>query len=572
MAPEVEENGDSEVRVKRAPDFGDALLASGKVSADDLRKVRRFSHEKGERIDRMLVDLGFLSEDDLLPILSKYHGVDLLEPSDLAGDPAVIEHVSIEFMRAAHIMPVAVSDGRILLAMTDPGDGATIDAVEQVTGLAVDPVLVRPRDLETRLESAFGGNGSDSIDDDGVEVLNDDEEDVQNLRDMASEAPVIRLVNQIMSRAVESRASDIHIEPFENELRVRYRIDGVLHDIDAPPRTMTAAIISRVKLMAKLNIAERRLPQDGRIKLRLVGREIDLRVSSLPTLHGESVVLRILDRSSVVVDLSQLGFPSDTLDAFTGMIAQPHGLILVTGPTGSGKTTTLYGALDKINSPDKKIITIEDPVEYQLRGVNQIHVKAQIGLTFASGLRSIVRQDPDVIMVGEIRDRETAEIAIQAALTGHLVFSTLHTNDAPGAISRLLEMGVEDYLLASSLLGVMAQRLVRRLCSSCAVEKPLRAELAAQLASTRSGPLTERDAAGCAKCSDTGFHGRQGIYELFAADDPLRKLIVSRATADVIKTEAVRGGMRTLRDDGWRSVLDGVTSVSEILRVTQDQS
>lgn len=573
MAAEVQENDGGETRVKRAPDFGDALLASGKVSSDDLRKVRRFSHEKGERLDRMLVDLGFLSEDDLLPILSKYHGVDLLEPKDLTGEPAAIEQVSVDFMRAARIMPVAVSDGRVLLAMADPGDAATIDAVEQVSGLSVDPVLVRVRDLEQRLETVYGGNGGESVDDDGIEVLTDDEEDVQHLRDMASEAPVIRLVNQILSRAVESRASDIHIEPFENELRVRYRIDGVLHDIDsAPPRNMTAAIISRVKLMAKLNIAERRLPQDGRIKLRLVGREIDLRVSSLPTLYGESVVLRILDRSSVVVDLSQLGFPEDTLGTFTKMIDQPHGLILVTGPTGSGKTTTLYGALDKINSPDKKIITIEDPVEYQLRGVNQIHVKASIGLTFASGLRSIVRQDPDVIMVGEIRDRETAEIAIQAALTGHLVFSTLHTNDAPGAVSRLLEMGVEDYLLASSLLGVMAQRLVRRLCASCASEQPLRPELAASLAAFRSGPLTERQAAGCERCSDTGFHGRQGIYELFVANDPLRKLIVSRATADVIKTEAVRGGMRTLRDDGWRSVLDGVTSVAEILRVTQDQA
>ncbi|MEO2138192.1 MAG: GspE/PulE family protein, partial [bacterium] len=376
---------------------------------------------------------------------------------------------------------------------------------------------------------------------------------------------------QVLSRAVEQHASDIHVEPFENELRIRYRVDGVLHDIDSPPRSQAAAIISRIKLMAKLNIAERRLPQDGRIKLRLVGREIDLRVSSLPTLYGESVVMRILDRSSISVDLTGLGLPQATLDEFTGMIIQPHGLVLVTGPTGSGKTTTLYAALDKINSSEKKIITIEDPVEYQLAGVNQIHVKSQIGLTFASGLRSIVRQDPDVIMVGEIRDAETAEIAIQAALTGHLVFSTLHTNDAAGAISRLLEMGVEDYLLASSLIGVMAQRLVRRLCPDC--KQPVKAgsELAGELAEVEDSASSVYDSGGCPACSGTGFRGRCGIYELLQVDDSTRAQILSRASASEIKNKAVESGMRSLRDDGWRTVKNGVTSVAEVLRVTQDE-
>src|SRR5579885_1942043 len=371
------------------------------------------------------------------------------------GDLQPLDRVVVRGVRHGHDeRAIAQRDGTLVVAMADPADYYTIQGLQVATGLSIEPRLARERDILEGLEAAYSngasdgnGAGDESLGD--IEYLSDDEEDVNHLRDLASEAPVIRLVNQLINRALEQRASDIHIEPFENELKVRYRIDGVLHDVDTPARRLLAAIVSRVKIMAKLNIAERRLPQDGRIKLRMMGREIDLRVSTLPTLYGESVVMRILDRSSIVVNLESLGFPADTLAQFEQLIVKPYGMILVTGPTGSGKTTTLYGALDKINSPDKKIITIEDPVEYQLFGVNQIHVKPSIGLTFANGLRSIVRQDPDVIMVGEIRDAETAEIAIQAALTGHLVFSTLHTNDAAGAVSRLLEMGVEDYLLAS---------------------------------------------------------------------------------------------------------------------------
>ncbi len=552
--------------------FDAALLASGKISAEDLRKVRRLAVEKGERIDRMLIELGFLSEDDMLPVLADFHGVELVEADAIPDSPPVLEDLSVEYMRAARILPLRAEDDRIVLAMADPGDGAVIENVELVTGKRVEPVLVRARDLAERFERLFGGVEEPETGPEGIEVLKEDEEDVEHLRDLASEAPVIRLVNQILSRAVEQRASDIHVEPFENELRVRYRIDGVLHDVDAPPRSLTAAVISRIKLMAKLNIAERRLPQDGRIKIRLVGREIDLRVSSLPTLYGESVVLRILDRSSIVVDLTRLGMPDDTLETFTHLISQPHGLLLVTGPTGSGKTTTLYGALDKINSPDKKIITIEDPVEYQLRGVNQIHVRSQIGLTFASGLRSIVRQDPDVIMVGEIRDAETAEIAIQAALTGHLVFSTLHTNDAAGAVSRLLDMGVEDYLLASSLLGVLAQRLVRQLCPHCREPVEAGPDLLRELRAGANGdePTVFREV-GCRECAGTGFRGRTGIYELLQVDDQIRKLILARTPADQIKATAIERGMRTLRDDGWRKVSAGVTTVAEVLRVTQDE-
>jgi general secretion pathway protein E len=570
----VEEAGTANAvpRTSASARFDKVVLASGKVSPDDLRKIRKFASEKGERVDRMLVELGFMSEDDLLPVMAEFHGVRLVDAAEIPDSPPAIDRLSVEFMRSARILPIRVADGRVELAMADPSDGSVLENVEVVTGLQVVPVLVRPRDLLERFDGIFGHTESASEgDDSGIEIMQDDEEDVEHLRDMASEAPVIRLVNQILSRAVEQRASDIHVEPFENELRIRYRIDGVLHDVDPPPRSMTAAVISRLKLMAKLNIAERRLPQDGRIKIRLVGREIDLRVSSLPTLYGESVVLRILDRSSIVVDLLKLGMPDDTLAAFEHMIGQPHGLLLVTGPTGSGKTTTLYGALDKINSPDKKIITIEDPVEYQLRGVNQIHVRSQIGLTFAAGLRSIVRQDPDVIMVGEIRDAETAEIAIQAALTGHLVLATLHTNDAPGAVSRLLDMGVEDYLLASSLLGVLAQRLVRNLCGSCRRPVDITPELLTEVDATDATGVTVFEEVGCKACAGTGFRGRSGIYELLDVSESIRKMILERRPADQLKGRAVELGMRTLRDDGWRKARAGATTVAEVLRVTQDE-
>jgi general secretion pathway protein E len=515
--------------------FEQMLLDSGKVSAEDLRKVQHVQHERSEPFERLLVELGFLSEDDLLTLLSQYHGATVIGPRDFPQEPPAIANVNLGFFRQARVCPLAVQDGQLVAAMADPGDLYAIEAIEKATGLRFSLRLARERDILDALNSYYGDGANEGRSAGGetteVEYLEDDQEDVEHLRDLASEAPVIRLVNSLIARALEQRASDIHIEPFEKELRVRYRIDGILHDIDAPPRKLQAALISRVKLMAKLNIAERRLPQDGRIKLRMLGREIDLRVSSLPTLYGESVVLRILDRSSISVTLDSLGFPADTLVTFDKLINRPYGMILVTGPTGSGKTTTLYGALDKINSPDKKLITIEDHVEYQLRGVNQIHVKPQIGLTFASGLRSIVRQDPDVIMVGEIRDYETAEIAVQAALTGHLVFSTLHTNDAAGAVSRLLEMGVEDYLLASSLLGVMAQRLVRNLCRHC--RRPVEMAVPSQSNGVHKNgdhgaPTAVYEAHGCDECAMTGYRGRNGIFELLLINEGVRHLILKR--------------------------------------------
>ncbi len=554
------------------------LLEQGRISADDLRKVKRVQQERGERLERLLLDLGFISEDDLLPLLASHLEVEAVSRKDFPEVPVPLGNVSLKFLKHAKVLPLAQTNGTLTVAMADPGDYYTIQSLQVATGLVVDPRLARERDIVEGLDAAYGngagGPANGSADDASAEIeyLSDDEEDVNHLRDLASEAPVIRLVNQLINRAVEQRASDIHIEPFENELKVRYRIDGVLHDVDTPARRLQAAIVSRIKIMAKLNIAERRLPQDGRIKLRTVGREIDMRVSTLPTLYGESVVLRILDRSSIVVNLESLGFPEDTLVDFERLITKPYGMILVTGPTGSGKTTTLYGALDKINSPDKKIITIEDPVEYQLFGVNQIHVKPAIGLTFANGLRSIVRQDPDIIMVGEIRDFETAEIAIQAALTGHLVFSTLHTNDAAGAVSRLLEMGVEDYLLASSLLGVLAQRLVRKVCRRCKRPAEMATEAMREIAGGGNGePVTVVEGAGCEECSQTGYRGRCGIFELLMVSDAVRQLVLKRSSADILKDAAVKQGMRTLREDGWKKVRGGVTTVSEVVRVTQEE-
>ena len=553
------------------------LLDQGRISPEDLRKVRRLQQERGERLERLLLDLGFISEEDLQPLLAAYLGVEIVSRRDFPTEPVPLGKLNLKYLRRAKVLPLAQQNGTLTVAMADPGDYYALQGLQVATGLEIEPRLARERDVLEALESAYGkgaGEGRNGGGDGGegdLEFLSDDEEDVDHLRDLASEAPVIRMVNLIINRAVEQRASDIHVEPFENELKVRYRIDGVLHDVETPPRRLTAAIVSRIKIMAKLDIAERRLPQDGRIKLRMMGKEIDLRVSTLPTLHGESVVLRILDRSSIVVNLESLGFPEDTLSEFSQLIQRPYGMILVTGPTGSGKTTTLYGALDKINSPDKKIITIEDPVEYQLFGVNQIHVKPSIGLTFASGLRSIVRQDPDVIMVGEIRDAETAEIAIQAALTGHLVFSTLHTNDAAGAVSRLLEMGVENYLLASALLGVLAQRLVRRVCRRCAQPVELGVEVLREIGAHGAEHVNAVEGVGCEECAHTGYRGRSGIYEFLPVSDAIKGLILERASSGLIKDAAVKQGMRPLREDGWRNVRSGNTTVSEVVRVSQEE-
>jgi general secretion pathway protein E len=473
---------------------------------------------------------------------------------------------------------VESNGGELTVITHDPLDFYTLDAIRMATGLKARPLIGMGTEILEALQQLYGV-GETTMEkiiediDNIPEYQADAEEDIDHLRDLASEAPVIRLVNLIITKAIDLKASDIHFEPYESQFRIRYRVDGVLHDAEAPPKRLQSAIISRVKIMAKMNIAERRLPQDGRIMVKVKGKEIDFRVSTVPTIHGESVVLRILDKTSIVLDIEKLGFPHDILTDFDQCIQNPHGILLVTGPTGSGKTTTLYCALEKINSPDKKIVTVEDPVEYQLRGVNQIQVKPAIGLTFANALRSIVRQDPDVILIGEIRDAETAEIAIHSALTGHLVFSTLHTNDAASAITRLIDMGIEDYLLTSTLVGILAQRLVRVTCPFCQEEFAYDDSLLKQMGvpPEEASRMKMVKPKGCAECGFTGYRGRTGIFEFLKVTDEIRALILQRKDSQMLKELARQRGMRTLRQDGWLRVKEGITTVQELLRVTQEE-
>jgi general secretion pathway protein E len=503
--------------------------------------------------------------------------IPLLRPEELPRVPFLVNGLSTRFIREYRVVPLDYRNDVLSVLMAEPGNRHIIDALEVALSARVEVFGGETRMIDDFIAKFYGqeeaqdfGRIIENIDEKGMGFIREEEEDIGHLKDLASEAPIIKLVNLVINRAVEGRASDIHIEPFDDELKIRFRIDGVLHDIESVPKKLQAAVISRVKIMAKLNIAERRLPQDGRIRLKVGEREIDLRVSSVPVLYGERIVMRILDREGIVVDLERLGFDEYTLSVFQGLIARPNGIVLVTGPTGSGKTTTLYGALDRINSPDRNIITVEDPVEYQIKGINQIQVKPQIGLTFASALRHIVRQDPDVIMIGEIRDLETAEIAVQSALTGHLVFSTLHTNDAPTAVTRLLDLGVESFLLSSTVRGILAQRLVRVICPACREEDSSEAgEDELRLLGIGNGVRLFRGS-GCEACAHTGFRGRSGIFELLVVNEEIRKLVLKNADAGELSREARAGGMRTLLEDGIAKVKAGVTTLNELLRVTQE--
>jgi general secretion pathway protein E len=542
--------------------LGEILISRRLIQQEDLDRALELQKERGEKIGKILVELGFVAMRDVLAALSDQLSVPLVSVEGPPPAGPELEAIAPRFMRQCRFLPIALQDSTLTLAMADPLDFETISAVRALTRMKVDPALAAEQEILDAIDRYYGEEEKQQA---GAEFREaETNEDLEHLRDMASEAPVIRLVNAMIAQAVEKRASDIHIEPFEKEFRIRYRIDGVLYNQDAPPRELKAAVISRVKLMAKLNIAERRLPQDGRIKIKVLGREVDLRVSTLPTLYGESVVMRLLDRSAGdFYDLRRLGFDDGMLARMEHYTSLPHGILLVTGPTGSGKSTTLYSALKRINQPDKKIITIEDPVEYQMDGINQIHVNPQIGLTFASGIRHIVRQDPDVIMVGEIRDRETADIAIRAALTGHFVYSTLHTNDAPSAITRLVDMGVEEYLISSTVVAVLAQRLVRLICPDCKAPD-----------GTRMAPDGSRvecfRGRGCENCFGTGFLGRVGIFELMEMNDEIRKLILAKADAVTLTQAARKHGMRTLREDGWMKVPMGLTTAEEVMRVTQE--
>jgi general secretion pathway protein E len=542
--------------------LGEILIERKFITPDDLARALDIQKERGgEKLGKIMVDLGFIAMRDLLSALAEQLHVPVLT---LEGPPAVspeLENLAPRFLRQFRCLPVALHDHTVTLAMADPLDFETRNAVESSTGLTVLAGIALEQEILDSIDRYYGQTAKNEAE---LASPVGESEDLEHLRDMASEAPVIRLVNAMIGQAVEQRASDIHIEPFEKEFRIRYRIDGVLANQSSPPRELKAAIISRVKLMARLNIAERRLPQDGRIKIKTLGREVDLRVSTLPTLYGESVVMRLLDRSAGdFYDLEKLGFDDHMLRRMTYYTSLPHGIFLVTGPTGSGKSTTLYSALKRINQTDKKIITIEDPVEYQMDGINQIHVNPQIGLTFAGGLRHIVRQDPDVIMIGEIRDRETADIAIRAALTGHFVYSTLHTNDAPSAITRLTDMGVENYLLTSSLVAVLAQRLVRVICPHCR-------QSAGEVTAPNGDRIQGFQGAGCEHCFGTGYHGRVGIFELMELNEELRSIIMRNEDASIITAAARRNGMRNLRDDGWDKVARGVTTSDEVIRVTQE--
>lgn len=554
----------------------DFLVAGGRLKETDVRKAQRLVDDTGENTLALLIRLGLMSERDAAEAQAELLELPLLSSKDYPEVPAGGVDLPMRFMREQHVLPLVDDEESVTVVMADPREHFVINAVAMATGREVKVKVGVRSEIDDALERLYGGGRSamGQIVENLAEDAGGGEDDVEHLRDMASEAPVIRLVNLVMQRAVEARASDIHIEPFENRLKVRYRIDGVLQEVEAPPSSSTAAVISRIKIMAKLNIAERRLPQDGRIMLRVQGKELDLRVSTVPTQYGESVVMRILDRESVVLDFDKLGFTEPLLSRFVRVLNLPHGIILVTGPTGSGKTTTLYTALSKINTPERKIITVEDPVEYQIEGVNQIHVKPSIGLNFASALRAIVRQDPDVIMIGEMRDLETAKIAIQSALTGHLVLSTIHTNDAAGGVTRLLDMGVDDYLLVSTVNGILAQRLVRRLDPNSREPFDVMPEMIDELGLEKFSdqrplqlyhPRPSED-------TTTGYLGRTTIMEFLEMSDPIRRLVMRKEDAGEIHEQARREGMLTMYEDGLAKSLRGETTIEEVLRVTQEST
>jgi len=551
--------------------FEDILIRSGKLSEGDLARARLMQEQAGGPLDVVLVRMGVVSERDAAEAAGVLLDLPVASLDDYPDEPLFEDALSTAFIKQSAVIPLKVEDGSLLVSMADPKDVFTLQALRFATGLEPRPMVGLRSDIEAVYDRLYGAGRSENAGAEGVgggeTVL--DENDIEQLRDMASEAPVIRLVNRMLSRALEASASDIHVEPFEHQIKVRFRIDGVLQEVEAPPANLRAAVISRIKILARLNIAERRLPQDGRIQLKIQGRSVDFRVSTVPTLHGESVVMRILDRSAVALELDRLGFAPQVTAGLREAIAHPYGIMLVTGPTGSGKTTTLYAALRELNTPERKILTVEDPIEYQLDGVNQIQVNTKIDLTFARALRAFLRQDPDIILIGEMRDRETANIAIQAALTGHLVLSTLHTNDAPSAVTRLLDMGMEDYLITSTVHAILAQRLVRVLCSDCKTSYEPGAELRAELGLDPRAPASLWHAVGCDQCLGTGYRGRTGIHELLTVDEPIRRLIMRHADAAEVAAQARSSGMRTMFDDGLQKALAGVTSVEEVRRVTQ---
>jgi type IV pilus assembly protein PilB len=567
------------------PEYKDPVLQQlrddGLVTQKQAEEALDEHERMGKPLREVLIDMDIVSEDDLLRVVAAHLGTEIVDLSRTAIDPALLKQVPASVARMYNVVPVSVDADSVVFAAFDLINPEVADELRFVLTRDVSFVMAREKDVKAILEQSYGDD-SESVTD-MLSALESELESVGTitagkragdealeLEEAANQTPVIRFVNLILYQAVKDRASDIHFEPFENEFKIRYRVDGALYEMAPPPKHLALPVTSRIKVISGLNIAERRLPQDGRIQLQIAGRQIDFRVSTLPTQFGESVVLRVLDRSVVSLDLENLGMPEDVYRNFSDDIDKPNGIIIVTGPTGSGKTTTLYSALRRLNKTDSKLLTAEEPVEYDIEGIIQLPIHEAIGLTFARALRAFLRQDPDIIMVGEVRDIETSEIAIQASLTGHLVFTTLHTNDAPGAVTRLIDMGVEPFLITSTLEAVLGQRLVRTICLNCRTAFPPDKELLAQLG-LREDAVEGRSfyyGKGCAHCNDTGYRGRRGIYEYLRITDPIRDLINERKPTIVIRDRAVELGMRTLREDGIRCILDGYTTVEEVLKYT----
>ncbi len=559
--------------------LGQRLIEGKLLTEEQLNKVHDQIKKEGGRFFPTLIQNEFCSEAALMHFLAQYFRLPMVDISQLKIDPAVIKQIPIEVVQKYRVIPIKRLGNRLTVAMEDPSDVFAIDDIKFMTGFEIEPVLASCTGIAEAMDSYYDSanefdevlSGLDAMED-ALDVLEETDEEF-NAAEMATaveDAPVVKLVNLILSEAIKKGASDIHIEAYEKRFRVRYRVDGSLFEVMSPPMRLRAALTSRIKIMAQLDISERRIPQDGRIKLKLKNREVDLRVSTLPCLFGEKIVMRVLDKGNLTLDLTKLGFSEGAYTHFMEAIKSPWGMVLVTGPTGSGKTTTLYSALHQVNDVDANIMTAEDPVEYNLTGVNQVHVKESVGLTFPAALRSFLRQDPDIIMVGEIRDGETAEISVKAALTGHLVLSTLHTNDAPSTINRLLNMGIEPFLVASSVVLILAQRLVRRVCTECKEPLNVATETLVNLglAPKAAEGVVVYHGKGCPNCNGTGYRGRVALYEVMKVDDSIRNLIFQGASADEIKKDAISHGMETLRMSGIRKALEGVTTVDEVFNNT----
>ncbi len=555
--------------------YGELLRSLEVISSDDVNRALAIQEKTGKNLDTIIIDNGLANEQTIMETLSSHLGVESMDITDLEIAPDILHAIPVRYIHRYNILPVARQGNVLKVATADPLNFQALDDLRLLLKCNIEPVLAPSADIRDCIKRYFG-IGADTVDSllTEEEAGEEEEEAEKTNIEEVEDASIIRFVNQIMSEAVTDRATDIHFEPFEDELRIRYRIDGILYEASVPPsiRHYQSAVISRIKIMADMNIAEKRLPQDGRINIKTGNLEYDLRVSTVPSVHGESIVIRILNRDASLHNLQQLGFDNESLWKFDLLIRKSHGIILVTGPTGSGKTTTLYAALDKLNKTDVKILTIEEPVEYQMKGLVQIQVRPKIGLTFASVLRSFLRQDPDIMLVGETRDFETAEIAIQAALTGHLVFTTLHTNDAPGAITRLIDMGVEPYLVSSSVIGVVAQRLMRCICPNCKEEYEPEHDVLVGLG--LDGPefqdIRYYRGKGCEDCKFLGYKGRTAIYEIMPMDEELRDLTVQRVSTSVLKDHALKVGMKTLRKAALEKVRQGVTTLDDLMRVTQE--